>query len=387
MTDTPASTSLASELHDRATELENAGRLAEALAAYEAASQANPASPFLRYNIGNILRRLQRFDEAIAAYDAATARMPDLAVAHFMRAICRLQLGDLAAGFRELEWRKCCPGYDDPRYGLPRQWAGEPLAGRTLFVYPELFQGDLLHFARYARLAEMTGARVRLAAPGAMHAVLQSMSPSIELLPADAAPSDYDFAAALMSLPAAFGTSLERIPRGPYLQADPARVARWRERIGTHGLRVGVAWQGSAAAPGRSFPLAALRPLADAAGVRLISLQKGDGLDQLESLPGGMAVESLGDDFDPGPDLFVDTAAAMRCCDLFVTPDTSVAHLAGALGVRTWIALPHLGDWRWLQHRADTPWYPSATLYRQQEPGEWTAVFAAMAGDLARIAP
>ncbi|HKR88726.1 MAG TPA: tetratricopeptide repeat protein [Phenylobacterium sp.] len=386
MTDTPASENLASELHERATELEHAGRLPEALCAYQAASEANPASPFLRYNIGNILRRLQRFEAAIAAYDAAIARRPDLAVAHFMRAICRLQLGDLVTGFRELEWRKNCPGYDDPRYGLPRQWAGEPLAGRTLFIYPELFQGDLLHFARYARLAEIAGARVRLAAPGAMHAILQSMSPSIELLPADAAPADYDFAAALMSLPAAFGTSLERIPRGAYLQADPARAARWRARVGTHGLRVGVAWQGSAAAPGRSFPLAALRPLADAPGVRLISLQKGEGLDQLETLPEGMAVETLGDDFDPGPDLFVDTAAAMLCCDLFVTPDTSVAHLAGGLGVRTWIALPHLGDWRWLQHRGDTPWYPSATLYRQQEPGQWTAVFEAMARDLSRIA-
>lgn len=385
MIDTPASTSPANDLHDRATELEKAGRLPEALAAYQAASEANPASPFLRYNIGNLLRRLQRFDEAITAYDSAIAQMPDMAIAHFMRAICRLQLGDLVDGFRDLEWRKNCPGYDDPRYGLPRQWAGEPLAGRTLFIYPELFQGDMLHFARYARLAEIAGARVRLAATGAMHAILQSMSPSIELLPAEAAPTDYDFATALMSLPAAFGTSLERIPGDAYLQADPRRVARWRARIGTHGLRIGVAWQGSAAAPGRSFPLAALKPLAETPGVRLISLQKGDGLDQLQRLPEGMTVESLGDDFDPGPDLFVDTAAAMRCCDLFVTPDTSVAHLAGALGVRAWIALPHLGDWRWLQHRSDTPWYPSATLYRQPEPGEWAPVFAAMARDLPSV--
>lgn len=96
-----------------------------------------------------------------------------------------------------------------------------------------------------------------------------------------------------------------------------------------------------------------------------------------------MTVEVLGDDFDPGPDLFVDTAAAMTCCDLFVTPDTSVAHLAGALGVRTWIALPHLSDWRWLQDRADSPWYPTATLFRQPEPGAWTAVFEAMARELA----
>jgi len=244
----------------------------------------------------------------------------------------------------------------------------------------------MLQFARYARLAEMAGARVRLAAPEAMHAVLRTLSPSIELLPADAQPLDYDFACALMSLPAAFGTSLQRIPQGVYLQAEPQRIARWRARIGGQGLRVGVAWQGSAGAADRSFPLAALRPLARTRGVRLISLQKGGGLDQLDRLPDGMTVEILGDDFDPGPDLFVDTAAAMACCDLFVSPDTSVAHLAGALGVRTWIALPHLADWRWLQDRSDSPWYPTATLFRQPEPGAWTAVFETMARQLSTSA-
>lgn len=367
------------ELHERATGLERSGQLPEALTAYRAASAADPGSPFLHYNIGNILRRLQRFDEAVAAYDLAIALMPALAVAHFMRATCFLQTGDLATGFRELEWRKACPGYAEPRYGLPRQWAGEPLAGRTLFIYPELYQGDLLQFGRYARLAEMAGARVRLAAPAAMHAILRTMSPTIELLPADAAPPDYDFASALMSLPAAFGTTLESVPRGVYLQADPARAARWREQIGGHGLRVGIAWQGSAGAADRSFPLETLRPLASVPGIRLISLQKGNGLDQLEHLPDGMTVEVLGEAFDPGPDLFVDTAAAMLCCDLFVTPDTSVAHLAGALGVRTWIALSHLGDWRWLQDHADSPWYPTATLFRQPEAGAWLQVFETMA--------
>jgi hypothetical protein len=242
----------------------------------------------------------------------------------------------------------------------------------------------MLQFCRYARLADAAGARVRLAAPEAMHAILRTMSPTIELLATDAAPGDYDYASALMSLPAAFGTTLQTVPRDVYLRADPARVARWRARIGAHGLRVGVAWQGSAGAVDRSFPLAALAPLARVPSVRLISLQKGNGLDQLDALPAGMSVEVLGADFDPGPDLFVDTAAAMLACDLFVTPDTSVAHLAGALGVRSWIALPHLADWRWLQDRADSPWYPSARLFRQAASGDWAGLFATMAGELAR---
>jgi hypothetical protein len=119
-----------------------------------------------------------------------------------------------------------------------------------------------------------------------------------------------------------------------------------------------------------------LQPVSQLPGVRLISLQKVNGLEQLASLPAGMQVETLGDDFDPGPDAFVDTAAAMACCDLVITMDTSVAHLAGALGVPTWVALPYVADWRWLVGRTDSPWHPSARLFRQSTRGDWTSVFA-----------
>jgi len=147
-----------------------------------------------------------------------------------------------------------------------------------------------------------------------------------------------------------------------------------------------VVWQGSVqpyALPlARSFPLAMLRGVGALPGVRLISLQKVNGLEQLASLPDGMAVETLGEDFDPGPDLFVDTAAAMAACDLVITPDTSTAHLAGALGVPTWVALPYVADWRWLMGRSYSPWYPGARLFRQQERGVWEGVFAEMADAL-----
>ena len=376
----------ATKLHNLATDLEREGRLEEALGMYEAASAADPLSPFLLYNIGNIRRRLKRFDLAIAAYDAALGLRPDFTIAHFMRATCLLQLGDLVQGFREYEWRKQCPGYDDPRYKLTPQWTGQNLRGKRLYIYPELFLGDLLQFSRYVRLAEVAGARVSLAAPEAMHSILQTMSSHLRLLPADAEPPAFDYACALMSLPAAFGAKLTTVPKGSYLRADPVRAARWREVIGGAGFRVGVVWQGSAQATDRSFPLAALAPLGKVPGVRLISLQKGEGLGQLDTLPEGMAVETLGDDFDPGPDLFVDTAAAMTACDLVVTADTSPCHLAGALGVRTWTALPFVSDWRWLDGRRDTPWYRSMSLYRQEAPDDWGSVVAAMAGDLSELA-
>ncbi|RAK52734.1 tetratricopeptide repeat protein [Phenylobacterium deserti] len=370
----------AAQLHDQATEWERAGDLEAALQAYVAASEADPLSGVLKYNAGNIQRRLKRFTDAQRSYSEALALTPNLHMARFMRATCLLQTGDLFNGFRELEARKDCPGFDDVRYGLPRQWAGEPIADKRLFVYPEWFQGDLMQFGRFALLAQMAGARVILAAPPPMHAILRTMSADIELIDAEAVPERYDFASALMSLPAGFGTRLDTVPRGVYLHADQQRIERWRAHIGSGGLKIGIVWQGSALAADRSVPLSAMEPLTRVPGARLISLQKGGGLDQLPDLP---QVETLGDDFDSGPDLFVDTAAAAMSCDVVVSADTSVAHLAGALGVRTLVALPWLGDWRWLEGRSDTPWYPTMALFRQATPGDWRTVFEQMADTLA----
>lgn len=370
-------------LNDRGGSLRALGRRDDALADYAAAIAADPKNVAAWYNRGGILRELGRVAEAVESYGEAIAINPDLAIAHHNRALCRLQLGDYLGGFEEYEWRRRCPTFDDPRYGLERPWAGEPLTGKSLFVFPELYQGDLIQFARFAVEAERAGARVTMAAPKAMHALLGTLSPSIELLDEDQAPANYDYQAPLLSLPHAFKTTLETLPNAPYLRADPARVAHWREVIGPKGFKVGVVWQGSTlpyALPlQRSFPLAALKGLADLPDVRLISLQKMNGLEQLRNLPGGMAVEDLGEGFDPGPDLFVDTAAAMTCCDLVITPDTSVAHLAGALGVTAWVALPAVSDWRWMSGRDDSPWYPHTRLFRQATPGDWTQVFDDMA--------
>jgi hypothetical protein len=329
------------------------------------------------------LRDLGRVGEAVESYSRVLELNPDLAIAHHNRALCRLQFGDYAGGFEEYEWRKRCPTFDDPRYGLDRTWRDEPLAGKSLYVFPELYQGDVIQFARFALAAEQAGARVSLAAPRAMHALLRSLSPAIALLDEGQVADGYDYQSPLLSLPHRLGTTLQTLPDRPYLHADPARIARWRDVIGPRDLKVGVVWQGSTAPYAlplqRSFPLAALEGLAALPHVRLISLQKVNGLDQLADLPPGMAVQDLGEGFDPGPDAFVDTAAAMSCCDLVITPDTSVAHLAGALGVNTWLALPAVADWRWMSERSDSPWYPTMRLFRQSVPGDWTQVFAEMA--------
>jgi len=368
----------------RADMLNALRRHEEAVEGYDAAVALNPQHAVAHYNRGNLMRVLQRVDEAIASYDSAIALQPDFAVAHHNRAFCLLQKGELAAGWREYEWRRRCPTFEDARYGLDRLWTGqEDLKGKTLFIFPELFLGDMLQFSRYAVSAEARGARVLLAAPPSMHELLRTLSPTVELLAEDAVPTAYDYQIPLMSLPGAFGATLETLPGEiRYLRPDAGRVARWKGRIGAAGFKIGVVWQGSTlpyALPlQRSYPLAALRGLSRAPGVRLISLQKHNGLDQLDNLPDGMAVETLGDDFDPGPQAFVDTAAAMTCCDLVITMDTSAAHLAGALGVRTWLALPAVADWRWLIDREDSPWYPSMRLFRQHARGDWADVFARM---------
>jgi hypothetical protein len=176
----------------------------------------------------------------------------------------------------------------------------------------------------------------------------------------------------------AVGTTFESIPaRVPYLAAEPDRIEHWRRRIGKDGFRIGVCWSGSAINrdQARSFPLARLDRVARRQGVRLIRLQKGEGSGQIASLPQAMSVEALGDDFDSGPDAFLDTAAALHSLDLVISCDTAVVHLAGALARPTWLAVKHVADSRWLRHRSDSPWYPTLRLFRQPARGDWRAVF------------
>ena len=378
-----AMSSDAHDLHVRADAQYEAGHYEEALQGFRDALALDPGSAPLRFNIGNALRHLKRFREAVDAYDGALAIAPAFGMAHHNKATCLLHMGDLENGFREYEWRKISPGFaDDARYRWERPWRGEDLRGKRLFIYPELFQGDLLQFGRYALLAQRCGAEVFLGAPESMRALLRTVSSTINVVDGDTMPDGYDVQCALMTLPALFGTTLQNVPPPMGFTPEPERVRRWRVRIGSHGFRIGIAWQGSALAAQRSYPLAdAVRSLAGLPGVRLISLQKHNGLEQLNS-ESAKAVETLGDDFDPGPDAFLDTAAAMTCCDLFITSDTSVLHLAGGLDVPTWLALHHAGDWRWLDGRSDTPWYPNVRLFRQPSPGDWPAVFRQMADRL-----
>jgi hypothetical protein len=249
-------------------------------------------------------------------------------------------------------------------------------------VFAEQGLGDIVQFARYLPLLKERGAEVTLLVADRMHAVLRAAFPdiAIETQVAQRTARACDFQCAMMSLPIGFATRVDNVPAAiPYLKPDPARIAHWRAHIGAHGLRIGICWQGSPdpdVDAGRSVPLEAFAPLAAIAGVRLISLQKHTGTEQIARVP--FAVETLGPDFDSGPDAFIDTIAAMESLDLVISPDTSIAHVAGALARPLWIALKRVPDWRWMLERPDTPWYPGARLFRQERAGDWTGVFARM---------
>jgi len=372
--------------NNRGSAHRNLDALEKALADFDRALALSPENANFHDNRGNTLQALGRFEAALAAYDAALAADPGSRRAVFSKATLLLLQGRFAEGWPLYEERPryfAVPGLEaDKAWRDPAQ----DVAGRTVLVYDEQGIGDAIQFARFVAALAARGARIVLMLRPALKALFQGLSPQVEVVTLNDAPPAHDLHAALNSLPFLLGIGEDVGMEAPYLAPDAARAAAWKKTIGGEGLRVGIAWQGKTgghADAARSFPLAALAPLAKVPGVRLISLQKGEGEEQLAGLPNGMTVETLGAAFDAGPDAFLDTAAAMAALDLIVTCDTAIAHLAGALGRPCWVALKQVPEWRWQMGRADSPWYPQMILFRQQTRGDWAGVFAAMAERLA----
>ena len=373
--------------NNRGITLQELKRLDEALASYDRALAIKPDYAEAFNNRGNTLQQLKRLDDALESYERALAIKPDYAEALNNRGIARLLSGNFQAGWADHEWRWQTKDFSNRRPKLDGpDWQGEDIAGHSILVFTEQGIGDLIQFARFLPLLARRGAKVTFSAPAKLIRLLRPLCTQIELVGSLKSGKTYDFQCALMSLPLWFGTDLNSIPdQIPYLKPEPDLAARWNRRIGDHGFKIGIAWQGNPVGKidqGRSYPLSELVPLARIPGVRLISLQKYHGLDQLAHLPSDVTVETLGDDFDGGQDAFIDTAAIMSHLDLIITSDTSIAHLAGALGCRTWVALQYVPDWRWLLDRDDSPWYPSLRLFRQETDGDWKGVFSRMEKEL-----
>ena len=374
-------------LSNRSISLWSGGSFAAALKSADLALAINPLLAPTWSHRGNVLRALGCPQDALGSYDRAISLDGDSAEAHLNKSYCLLLAGRWREGWPLFEWRKRLDVPIAARTFRQPLWTGtQDLGGKTLFTYAEQGLGDTIQFFRYCALARSRGAQVVLAAQNGLVRLLNAAGVTVTDI--DAVPPHFDYHIALMSLPLAFSTVVENVPAAQsYLKAEPDKAREWAATIGKHGFKIGIAWRGDdrGARKGRSFPLTSLEKLARLPDVRLISLQKDATEAELRTGAPGMNLEILGDRLDRGPDAFIDTAAIMQNLDLVITADTSIAHLAGALGVRTWIALKHLPDWRWPTDRADSPWYPSVILYRQAAEGDWASVFDQMEPSLAGL--
>jgi tetratricopeptide (TPR) repeat protein len=380
----------ADPLMGRAQALRGCGRLEEALAATDPILATDPGHrAALAERIG-LLIDLFRLDEAEALLDRALSLYPEDPDLRWGRATVRLQSGNLEGGWADHEMRYLAPTAGlksvPPDYGVPTWTGAEDLRGRSILVLAELGLGDCLQFVRYVPLLQERGASVTLTAIPALHGLLQDSLPGVRV--ADGGQVDRpDYQVLLLSLPLAFGTTLATVPaRMPYLRSRPELRAAWEQRLGPpRGLRVGLAWSGTTlfrndARRWRSIPLELVRTL-DMPGVEFVSLQKEVRDDDRLALQGWPALSHHGDELRT----FAETAALVDLMDLVISVDTSVAHLAGGLNRPMRVLLPHNPDWRWFLHREDSPWYPSARLYRQPTPGDWVSVLARVRADLAEL--
>ena len=369
--------------NDRGNILQDMNRHEDAIQAYDRALVLRPGYLKALTNRGTAYRDLLQFADAVADLDQVLSRDGGHALAHWSKGIVKLMSGDLTEGLALYEWRKRLPAPIEARNYPQPLWTGaEDIAGKTLFCYIEQGLGDTIQFFRYALMARARGARVILAVQDPIVQLIRDAGGDIEILGCAGVPAAFDYHSPLMSLPLAFGTTRQTIPAPiPYLNAQAGRVEHWRARIGSEGFKIGICWQGAASIANRSFPLSLMAPISEMKDVRLISLQKGAGSEQLS----GLCVETLGDDFDTENNAFLDSAAVMQGLDLVITLDTSLAHLAGALGRPAWVALKFAPDWRWFLESSATPWYPQMLLFRQPAPGDWKNVFAQMQAALRSI--
>ncbi len=374
--------------NNRGNALRDLERLDDAIVAYEVALTIDPDFAEAWNNLGATHLELTRVEKAVACFDRVVALKPDYAEARLNRALAKLFRGDFAAAREDYEhrWRVKIAPPSNRVPGVP-DWNGEDLRGRRIVIYEEQGLGDVIQFFRFLPRLLAQGAEVAFLVRHSLRRLFSPYAAIIALLEAPPPGARFDYQCALMSLPGVLGTTLETTPGDvPYLFAEPALVAKWRAAIGEAGVKIGLCWQGSVGRPidvGRSLPLAAFEPLSRLPGVRLISLQRHHGVEQLSTLPAGMDVETLGPEFDASPG-FEDTAAVMACLDLVISCDTSVAHAAGALGRPVWVALKQASEWRWRHDRADSAWYPTARLYRQSVRNDWRPVMQRIAADAAQ---
>jgi tetratricopeptide (TPR) repeat protein len=368
----------AAALSNRGVTLHRLGRLDEALANYDRALAQKPDYVDALVNRGVTLHGLKRFDEALASYDRAIALRPDHADAHFFGSMSRLLTGDLGRGWIEYEWRRKDTSTGPSRRDFPQPlWlGGNESAGKTILLHSEQGFGDTIQFCRYVPQVAARGARVILEVEEPLQGLLTGLAGTARVVAKGDRLPDFDLRCPLPSLPLAFGTQLETIPSAEaYLQAPDRALVKWGARLPIKRRpRIGIAWAGNAKHirdRERSIDLRDLLPLMDT-DATFVSLQKQVRAADMETLKKSDDIIHFGHELEN----FSDSAALISHLDLVISVDTAIAHLAGALGRPVWILLTYVPDWRWLLERDDSPWYPSARLFRQSETRDWDSVIA-----------
>lgn len=364
--------------------LQNQDRHSEADQCYMNAIEIDPNHPEAHFNQGVSFQRQRNYDKALSSLNLAISKRPDFVEAHWYKSFLCLLLGDYALGWDEYEWR-LRQKENITRPFVQPVWDGSKLDGRTILVHDEQGYGDTFQFVRYLALVKSQGAHVVFECHPKLSAILKGVSgydQIVERVSPHTIPSvKFDTQIHLMSLPRIFNTRIEKVPDSiPYLRAESERILFWRDRIAADSnFKVGLAW--SSANSIRSCSLLNFLPLSEVPGVSFYCLQKGPGIEQADMPLGKMDLIRLDKELDL-TDRFVDTAALMVNLDLIISIDTSIVHLAGAMGCPVWTILSAFPDWRWTNAGNSTPWYPTMRLFRQFEPGDWDKVFAMVREEL-----
>ncbi len=373
--------------------LKEEGRLIQAIDCFWRALAINPNHADAHTNLGLNLAQQGQFVAAAYCYRQALRINPRHGMALGNRALLHLLQGDFANGWPDFEQRWARPGVAPRAFEKP-PWDGSPLLGKTILVYAEQGLGDTIQFARYLPLVQRRGGKVVFECPPALIGLFTGFVGIDQIVSTDSILPTFHENIPLMSLPGLFRTTLATIPADiPYLDAERLNDLHWRRVMNEtasvtvrSSVNIGIAWQGNPTHGHdreRSIPLKLFDSLAEVDKVRLISLQVGPGTDQLKTVT--FPIADLGSRFDPNS--LTDLAAVLMNMDLVVTVDTSVAHLAGAMGVPVWVLLPVVPDWRWLLERTDSPWYPTMRLFRQRRRNDWDEVFTRIAAELRLFSP
>ena len=364
--------------------LKEKDKLDEATKAYNTAISLQPDYAEAFNNLSVVLREKGKLDKSIEASNMAISLQPDYAEAYHNLSFSYNLKGDIQKGLKLYEWRLKKKRFPTsmPKYHLI--WDGnKSVSEKNFFVYEEQGLGDIIQFSRYLLLLKQKGAKVIFKVKKKMHALLKTLDKDIDLVDSDPENNNIDFETPLLSLPYLFNTNLNTIPsKVSYIAADHDKVIFWSKKLSKSTFKIGICWQGNKNKIdfGRSFSLSRFEAISRLPNVELISLHKGEGEKQIKDI--NFNITLLGNGFDSGEDAFIDTAAVMANCDLIITSDTSIAHLAGALGCYTWVLLKKVPDWRWMLERDDSPWYPNIKLYRQKNRNDWNDVFKTIKKDL-----